>query len=89
MSLQGRNSSTESTTELFKPSKDMASLQVCNEKKIFGFGFTSDFISGVLLGLFRPLHLALKGQNRWMVYSIFLKFLLETRLKPKYFDTLN
>jgi len=35
-------------TELFKPSKDSATLQVCNEKKIFGFGFfVNDVISKV------------------------------------------
>ena len=36
--------------ELFKPSKDSGSLQACNEKKFFGFGFrffVSDVISNV------------------------------------------
>jgi len=48
---------------MFKLSKDSASLRVCNVKKIFGFGFfVSDVISGVVLGLFGPLHLAL-GPN--------------------------
>jgi len=35
-------------------------------KKIFGFGlFVGDVISGVLLGHFGPLHLAV-GPNRWI-----------------------
>jgi len=33
MSLHGHNSDAKSGRELFKPSKDSASLQVCNEKK--------------------------------------------------------
>jgi len=49
------------------PPTDSASLRVCNEKNYFGFGFfVSDVISGVVLGLFGPLHLAL-GPNRQMV----------------------
>ena len=47
--------------ELFKPSKDWASLLVW----VFGC-FVSDVIGGVVLGLFGPLHLAL-GPNRYMV----------------------
>jgi len=42
--------------ELFKPSKDFGSLQVCNETKFLGFGF---FVSDNIIGLFGPLHLAL------------------------------
>jgi len=39
--------------ELFKPSKDSASLRGCNETIFFGLGFhfVSDIISGVVLGL--------------------------------------
>jgi len=39
MALHGHNSGTESVRELFKRSKDLAILPVCNEKKFFGFGF--------------------------------------------------
>jgi len=57
-------SADDCTRELFKPLKNSAYLCVCNEKKIFGFRvFVNDVISGVVLGLFGPLHLAL-GPNR-------------------------
>jgi len=60
MSLRRNVSGAASTRELFKPSKDSASLQVCSEKKFFGYGFfVSDVIGGVVLGLFGPLHLSL------------------------------
>jgi len=39
VSLGGHNSGPGSAGELFKPSKDLASLRVCDEKKFFGFGF--------------------------------------------------
>jgi len=47
--------------KLFKPSKDWAGLRVCNEKSflVLGFGsFVSDIISGLVISLFGPLHLA-------------------------------
>jgi len=37
----GSNSGAESARELFKPSKDLANLVVCNEKNFFRFGFRS------------------------------------------------
>jgi len=49
--LRKRNSSAEIARELFKRSKDLASLVVCNEKEILvgGCGFLmSDIISGEL-----------------------------------------
>jgi len=52
--------------ELFKPSKTQQILARAMKKKFFGFGFrffVSDVISGVVLGLFGPLHLTL-GSNR-------------------------
>jgi len=59
VSLHGNNSGAESTRELFKPSKDLVSLRVCNEKN-WGVGFfVRDVMSGVILRLFDPLHLAL------------------------------
>jgi len=36
---QLHNSLGDCATELFEPSKDLGSLRVCNEKKLFGFGF--------------------------------------------------
>jgi len=54
-----------SARKLLKPSKYSASLRVCNEKKNFWFWvldfgfFVSDFINGIVSGLFDPLHLAL------------------------------
>jgi len=65
MFLHGNISGTVSAEELFKSSKDSASLQVCYEKIfwISGFGFfVSDVLSGIVLGLFGPFHLAL-GPN--------------------------
>jgi len=69
MSWQLHNSPGNCAGELFKPSKDSPSLQVCNEKKFLVLDFrfiVSDAISGVVLGLFGPLHLAL-GPNHWIV----------------------
>jgi len=37
--LHGSISADNWVGELFKPTKDSASLHICNEKKIFGFGF--------------------------------------------------
>ena len=74
-------------TDLVKASKDMASLLVYTRKKFFAWGcrfFMSDIISGRLLGHRGPLCLAL-GAN----WSISLKFLLETKLQSKSFDTLD
>jgi len=53
-SLQLHNTPVDCARELFKPSKDSASLLVCNEKKLsFGFSyFVGDVISGVGLGFF-------------------------------------
>jgi len=39
MSWQLHNSLGHCVEELFKPSKDLASFRICNEIKIFGFGF--------------------------------------------------
>jgi len=51
--------------ELFKPSKDSASLQVCTEKEILFWisFFVGDVISGVGLNHFDPLNWAL-GPNQ-------------------------
>jgi len=38
MALRKRNSGAKSDRELFKGSKDMASLLVCTQKTIFGWG---------------------------------------------------
>jgi len=65
VALQACSSGAESGRELFKGSKDAASLLVCTRQKIFWLGvfFVSDFISGGLLGHFGPLYLAL-GSDR-------------------------
>jgi len=39
ITLQLHNFSVNCTRDLFKPSKDVTSLQVCNEKKLLGFVF--------------------------------------------------
>jgi len=39
VSLQVHSFSTNCVRELFKPSKDLASLEICNEKIFFGVGF--------------------------------------------------
>ena len=39
LTYQQHSSSASCTREQFKPSKDLASLQVCNEKNTFGFSF--------------------------------------------------
>jgi len=65
VALCRHNSGAESARELFKSSKDLPSVMVCNEKKflVLGFGFfVSDIIIGVLLGHFGLLHLVL-GPN--------------------------
>jgi len=64
MFLRRNISADDCAKELFKPLEDSVSLCVCNEKKnLVLFFFVSDVISGVVLGLFGPLHLAL-GPNR-------------------------
>jgi len=63
--LHGNISGAKSAKEIFKPSKDSASLRVSNEKKILVLGvrfFVSKVISGCVFGLFGPLHMAL-GPN--------------------------
>jgi len=64
MSLCRHNSGTDCVRELFQPLRDSESLRVSNEKKlVLGYEFfVSDIISGVVLGLFGTLHLAL-GPN--------------------------
>jgi len=47
---QPLSSSASCAKELFKPSKDLASLRISNEKKMFGFGLrfvVSDVVSKV------------------------------------------
>jgi len=78
-------------TDLVKSSKDTASLQLALNKKIFGWGcgfFVSDVLIGSHLGHLGILYLAGPGPKS-LDGSISLKFLLETRLQSKSFDTLN
>jgi len=48
--LQIHNSPIDCAKELFKPSKDSASLRVCNDKNIFGWVFVF-FVGGVISGV--------------------------------------
>jgi len=48
LSCQPSSSSVDCGRELFKPSKDSASLQVCNENNFFGFGFLFFFVSDII-----------------------------------------
>jgi len=62
MALHVRNSGAENGRELFKGSKDAASLGLLLKKNflVWGCGFlVNDVISGGLLGHLGPLHLAL------------------------------
>jgi len=71
MALRKCNSGAKSGKELFKGSKDLASVLVCTRKKIFGWGlwiFVSDIISGGLLGHLGPLHLALGPNHQKVVF---------------------
>jgi len=66
VALCERNSGIESGRQLFKGSKDSASLLVCIKKKLFGWecGFlVSDLISGGLLGHLGQLYLALDANH--------------------------
>jgi len=57
------NSPGDFARELFKPSTQWARLRVYSENKIVWFWVSDFFISGVVLDLSGPLHLAL-GPNR-------------------------
>jgi len=66
VAFQGNFSGPVSATDLFKGSKDTASLLVGTPKRIFAWGcrfFVGDAVSGRLLGHLGQLHLAL-GDNR-------------------------
>ena len=74
---------------LVEVSNDVVSLVVCTQKNFFvGCGFfVSDVISG---GLFWPPWPTSPSPGRQPLDgSILLKFLLETRLQSKPFDTLD
>jgi len=61
LSYQSHSSSADCARELFKPSKDLASLLVCNEKNflVLGVGF---YMSGIKSEVFfRPFWLMLPG----------------------------
>jgi len=79
--LHGNNSAVDCARELFKPSKDSASLHIWNEKKIVSGFFESDVTSGFVLDLFGPLHLPNPKQLQRLDVSILLKFVWKTGLK--------
>ena len=77
-----------STTETVKSSKDMASLVACTLKKFLAWGcrfFVSDVIKWRTS---RPPWSTSPGP-KLLDGSISVKFLLETRLQSKSFDTLD
>ena len=84
LSYQYHSSSANCARELFKPSKDSASLRVCNEKKVFvlGFKFFCEWhhkwgrFSSILAHVAWP-------RAQLLVQSILLKFSLETRLESE------
>ena len=74
------NSPGNCARELFKPSKDLASLWVYNEKKILCFSFfVSDITSGLFLIILAQVTWPWAQTARWHG-SISLKFLLEARM---------
>jgi len=88
-SYQLHSSLADCAKELFKPSKDSASLQVCNEKKIFGFGFHFFWEwrrKWEVFGHFWWLVSDLSPTARWKYFTEV--FMLETRLESASFDTL-
>ena len=81
---QLHSSSSDCARELFKPSKDWASLWVSNEK-IFGLGFfffLSDVISEVGFWPFWPMDV-IWPRAQPLDRSVSLKFSLEARLESK------
>ena len=87
MSLHGNIDGTESAGDLFKPSKDLASLRVCNEKMISVVQIFCEW--RYKWRTFRPPWPISTGPGpKLLDGSISLKFLFETRLKSESFDTL-
>ena len=90
MALRRHNPGTKCIRELFKCSKDSASLVVCNEKNYVGFGFPIFCEWRHKWSSFRPLWPTSPGpEPKPLDGSILLKFLLGTRLKSESFDTLD
>ena len=90
VTLQLRNLPGDCARELFKHSKDVASLRVCSAKKFFGFGFQVFYEWNQKWGRF----LAVFAQVTWpwaqpQEGSISLKFLLEARLESKSLSQLS
>jgi len=87
LTYQPHSSSADSARELFKPSKDLASLRVCNEKifLVLGFGFFVSDIRGRFLAIFACWY---PTWTQLLDGSILLKFSLETRLELESFETL-
>jgi len=70
VSLRKHNFGAESTKELLKPSKDSASLRVCNEKKLGGLGFSvNGIISRVVFGHFGPFIRPLAPTPRYYYFN--------------------
>ena len=90
VSLHGYNYGAECARELFKPSKDSASLWVCNEIHFFGYGFQIFCEWHHKWSSFRPFWpTSSDPMPKPLDGNISLMFLSETRLKSKSFDTLD
>jgi len=89
MFLRGNISADNCARELFKPSKDSASLHVFKEK-FFLFWVSRFFVSDTISGIcFRPFWSTSSGSRpKPLDGSMSLKFLLETNLKSESFNTL-
>jgi len=87
--LRGNISVPVSVTDLLEVSKDAASLVVWTRKKFFGWGVRVFCERRHKWRTFRPPWPISPGPGRQPLDgSISLKFLLETRLRSEYFDTL-
>jgi len=90
MALCKRNSGTESGRELFKGSKDLASLLVCTKKIFFGWEMRIFCEWRHEWRTFRSSWPTSPGPGPKLLNgSILLKLLLGTRLQSESFDTLD
>ena len=87
MALRARNSGLKSGRELFKGSKDAASLLVCTRKKFFAWGLRIFCEKHYKWRPFWPTSLG--PGPKPLDGSMSLKFLLGTTLQSEYFDTLD
>jgi len=91
VALRGNFSGLVSATDSVKGSKDLTILVLCTQKKNFLVGECGFFVSGVISrGLLDQLGQLHPGPGpKPLDGSISPKFLLETKLQSKSFDTLD